>query len=364
MTSVASSTEADLTQVIPLLVDGIAQEIGAERRDMRVTFVADHKKHDLSAWKELKDNLMEETKFVWQRPNDLLIIRSRILRSAWTMSHYLCHQSTPRLRCVPKDIKGSQSYTDPGQPASLWQAGSYGSALSTLRTKLLAAMEGNFTTKAAPRLQSVVQYQMGTHVNRMTPPGWTGSPIALEAFLHLHTWHARYPKDSGSKYCLELNTPSAGVYGIAFELHTVLQHKWRFDHGWLKMLREFDLLSHYQKRQLCETALHSLGYDPTKIPCQADPDYGHVQLDPSGTADAEDYDAEINALMDGRTPPSLGPSSSGAKASSLGGGYSTSTSAAVPSAKGYAQVFYFNDTTMPDFRRRSNPIRYGRLRMS
>ena len=68
-------------------------------------------------------------------------------------------------------------------------------------------MEGNFTTKAAPRLNSVVQFQMGTHVNRMTPPGWTRSPIALEAFLHLHTWHARYPKDSGHKYCLELNTP-------------------------------------------------------------------------------------------------------------------------------------------------------------
>ena len=47
--SMSSSTEADLTQVIPMLVDGIAQEIGAERRDMRVTFVADHRQHDLSA---------------------------------------------------------------------------------------------------------------------------------------------------------------------------------------------------------------------------------------------------------------------------------------------------------------------------
>ena len=54
--------------------------------------------------------------------------------------------------CVPRDIKGSAAYTEPGQPAPLWQAGSYGSALSTLRTKLLAAMEGPFTTKAAPRL--------------------------------------------------------------------------------------------------------------------------------------------------------------------------------------------------------------------
>ena len=52
--SMASSTEADLTQVIPMLVDGIAQEIGTERRDMKVTFVADHRQHDLSAWSELK----------------------------------------------------------------------------------------------------------------------------------------------------------------------------------------------------------------------------------------------------------------------------------------------------------------------
>ena len=69
--SMTSSAEADLTQVIPLLVDGIAQEIGADRRDMRVTFVADHRQQDLSPWKELKDKVMEGTGFVWQRPNDL-----------------------------------------------------------------------------------------------------------------------------------------------------------------------------------------------------------------------------------------------------------------------------------------------------
>ena len=68
MASIASSTEADLTQVIPLLVDGIAQEIGAERRDMRVTFVADHLQHDLSAWKELKNNLMEGTQVCLAAP--------------------------------------------------------------------------------------------------------------------------------------------------------------------------------------------------------------------------------------------------------------------------------------------------------
>ena len=329
----ASSTEADLTQVIPLLVDGIAQEIGAERRDTRVTFVADHRQHDLSAWSELKYKLMEATKFVWQRPNDLNHPRAYFEITLDNESLLMPPINTTS-ECLPKDIKGSQSYTEPGQPAPLWQAGSYGSALSTLRTKLLAAMEGPFTTKAAPRLHSVVQYQMRTHVNRMTPHGWTGSPLALEAFLHLHAWHAKYPKDSGHKHCLELNTHSAGVYGIAFELHTVLQHQWRYDVNWLTKLRDFDLLTHYKKRQLCESALHSLGYDPTKSPCKTDPGYGHVQLDTSGEADAEDYDAQISALMEGRTPPSFGPSSSSATSSSLsGGGYATLSAAAIPTAK-------------------------------
>ena len=262
----------------------------------------------------LKYELMPETNFVWQRPNDLNHPRAYFEISLANESLLMNPINTTN-ECVPKDIKGSAAYTDPGQPAPLWQAGSYGSALSTLRTKLLAAMEGPFTTKAAPRLCSVVQFQLGTHLNRMQPHGWTGSPLALEAFLHLHAWHARYPKDSGSKYCLELNTHSAGVYGIAFELHTVLQHQWKYGPNWVEKLKDFDLLTHYGKRKLCESALHSLGYDPKYLPYQSDPDYGHVQLDTSGETDAEDYDAQISALMEGRTLPSGGPSSSGGTSS-------------------------------------------------
>ena len=142
-------------------------------------------------------------------------------------------------------------------------------------------MEGQFTTKAAPRLSSVVQYQLGTHPNRMAPTDWIGSPLALEAFLHLHAWHA-YPKDSGNKYCLELNMHSAGVYGIAFELNTVLHHQWRYETNWLQKLQTFDLLSFYIKRTLCESALQSLGYDPKRLPRMADPEYGHSQVDSSG----------------------------------------------------------------------------------
>ena len=146
--SMTSSTEADLTQVIPLLVDGIAQEIGAERRDMRVTFVADHRQHDLSAWKELKDNLMEDTKFVWLRPNDLNHPRAYFEISLDNES-LLMPPINISSECVPKDNKGSQAYTEPGQPASLWQAGSYGSALSTLRTKLLGSYGRKFHNKSS-----------------------------------------------------------------------------------------------------------------------------------------------------------------------------------------------------------------------
>ena len=158
------------------------KKFGADRRDMRVTFVADHKQHDLSSWSFLKDEIMHDVNFVWQRPNDLNHPRP-YFKISLAKEQLLMPPINVTSDCVPKDIKGSGAYTEPGQPAALWQAGSYGSALSTLRTKLLAAMEGQFTTKAAPRLSSVVQFQLGTHPNRMVPNGWIGSPLALEAFF-------------------------------------------------------------------------------------------------------------------------------------------------------------------------------------
>ena len=124
----ASSTEADLTQVIPLLVDGIAQEIGADRRDMKVTIVADHRHQDLSIWKVLKDKVMPDVSFVWSRPTDLNHPRP-YFEISLASEKLLMNPINVTSECVPKDIKGSSAYTEPGQPAPLWQAGSYGSAL-------------------------------------------------------------------------------------------------------------------------------------------------------------------------------------------------------------------------------------------
>ena len=121
---------------------------------------------------------------------------------------------------------------------------------------------------------------------------------------------------------------------------------------WVKKLRDFDLLTHYKKRQLCESALQSLGYDPKRIPCTADPGYGHSQLDTSGEADAQDYDAQISALVEGRLPPSLGPSSSGATSSGLRWWFRIPKQCSDTNHKSNAKVFfYFYDPSMPDFSR-------------
>ena len=68
-----------------------------------------------------------------------------------------------------------------------------------------------------------------------------------------------------------------------FELHTVLQHQWRYDTNWVKKLKDFDLLTHYNKRKLCESALQSFGIMiRSAFLATADPEYGHSQLDTSG----------------------------------------------------------------------------------
>ena len=116
--------------------------------DMRVTFVADHRQHDLSSWSYLKYELMTETHFVWQRPNDLNHPRAYFEISLDNES-FLMNPINTTSECVPKDIKGSGAYTEPGQPAALWQAGSYGSALSTLRTKLFGGYGRTFRDESS-----------------------------------------------------------------------------------------------------------------------------------------------------------------------------------------------------------------------
>ena len=122
----------------------------------------------------------------------------------------------------------------------------------------------------------------------------------------------------------------------------------------MKKLQDFDLLSFYNKRKLCESALQSLGYDPNRLPRTADPGYGHSQLDSSGDADDKAYDAQINALMDGASPPSFGapPSSSGATSTGLSGGFPFPLQCSTAFRESNAKDFDFCDTPLPDFHSR------------
>ena len=73
---------------------------------MRVTFVADHKQHDLSSWKLLKHEIMPDVNFVWARPNDLNHPRP-YFEISLANEQLLMNPINTTSDCVPKDIKGS-----------------------------------------------------------------------------------------------------------------------------------------------------------------------------------------------------------------------------------------------------------------
>ena len=85
---------------------------------------------------------------------------------------------------IASDVRGSQAYTDGTEPASLCQMGSYVSALSALRSKMIVAMEGSFISKGAPRMGNVKHVQPGTDVNQQAPERLSGSPLPIDPAWH------------------------------------------------------------------------------------------------------------------------------------------------------------------------------------
>ena len=81
----------------------------------------------------------------------------------------LMHTWTHSQASIACDVKDSKRYTDGTFLAALYQFGSFGSCLSALRSKMIWAMEGNFTSKGAPRMGEVKHFQPGTHVNSEVP---------------------------------------------------------------------------------------------------------------------------------------------------------------------------------------------------
>ena len=114
------------------------------------------------------------------------------------------------------DVKGSDRWTSGDRPVDLYQVGSYDSCFSALRSRLVCAMEGVFTSKGAVKMGAVKSFQGGNHINKKVPAQFAQSPLPLESFLHIQTWHTKYPS-SGQAYALEFNVSFAGVSGIALQ---------------------------------------------------------------------------------------------------------------------------------------------------
>ena len=152
----------------------------------------------------------------------------------------LTHPHTRAQGSSACDVKGSNGYTDGSSPASLYQVGSYGSCLSALRSKMICAMEGNFTSKGAPRRGEVKHFQPGTHINQQVPERLRGSQLPIETLLHIHT---------------------------------LIKHKWNAGVNWMPMVAHEDLLELHQKNTTLQTALHAMGLDPDKLPKGVNPFY-------------------------------------------------------------------------------------------
>ena len=205
------------------------------------------------------------------------------------------------------DVKGSERWTYGDRPVDLYQVGSYGSCLSGLRSRLLCALEGEFVSKGAVKMGAVKSFQGGNHINKKAPASFAQSPLPLESFLHIQTWHPQYPT-SGYHYALEFNVSFAGVAGIAFNTSTLSQHRWNPCDNWSTSIAQTDLLQMYDKRGVVESTLRAMGLDHTRVPVTCNPDYRHTAPEDE-EAIAKAHADRTRAIMSGETRHNWEPTS-------------------------------------------------------
>ena len=182
-------------------------------------------------------------------------------------------------------------------------------------------MEGVFTSKGAVKMGAVKSFQGGNHVNKKVPAQFAQSPLPLESFLHIQTWHTKYPT-SGQAYALEFNVSFAGVSGIAFNVSTLCQHRWNTSVNWSQPIADTDLLRMYGRRQDAEATLQAMGLDHTRLSQACDPAYRHMS--PSDEEINQKAHADrMRALMSGEAPPNIGSQASSSQAPPQSSGVSS-----------------------------------------
>ena len=174
---------------------------------------------------------------------------------------------------------------------------------------LCVPMEGVFNSKGAIKMSAVKSFQGGNH-NKKVPLKFAHSPLPIESFLHLQTWHTRYPSQA---YALEFNVSFAGVKSIAFHVATLCQQRWNTGVNWNQMIADFELLNMYGRRQDLETTLQAMGLDHRKLPKRCDPGYRHTVATDEEVAQLA-HEQHMQALMSGQAPPNIGSQASSSQA--------------------------------------------------
>ena len=169
-------------------------------------------------------------------------------------------------------------------------------------------MEGVFTSKGAVKMGAVKSLQGGNHINKKVPAQFAQPPLPSESFLHIQTWHTKYPT-SGQAYALEFNVSFAGVSGIAFNVSTLCQHRWNTNTNWSQSIADVDLLRMYDRRKDVEATLQAMGLDHTRLPIACDPGYRHTSPSDEEII-AKAHSDRMRALMAGEVPPNFGSTQS------------------------------------------------------
>ena len=210
----------DLTAAVSALTHGIAQEVRVDLNELKVILVGDEHQVNLKPFQSLQsqyDQVEWDYKKLDQHHNSEPYIEIRLKQDVPLLQPHSTSQAS-----IACDVKGSERYTSGDRPVDFYQVGSYGSCLSTLRSRPDCAMEGEFMSKGAVKMGAVKSFQGGSHINKKMPESFAQSPLSplpLETFLDIQTWHSKYPT-SGYHYALEFNVSFAGVTGVAFNIST------------------------------------------------------------------------------------------------------------------------------------------------
>ena len=218
----------DLTAVLPALMEGIAQEVGVDMGDLKVILVGDETQVDVKPFQTLKEQyhqLQWEYKTILPSCHPVpptMQPHVEIRRKDDTSFFHPIHTNW---RSIPSDIRPARICTDGDKPVDLYQRSTFGSCLSSIRARALWPTQGNFIAKGAPRYYQSRLCNGGTRQSVDYPEQWAQSPLPIETFLHICTWHTRYPQFH-RKYSLDFNVTYAYVKGFLLEVDTLLHHPW------------------------------------------------------------------------------------------------------------------------------------------